>query len=187
MLPTTFSIQDAKCEECGHQHAGPEVGGICIGCPCVATPGVEWPRPETTASIAAWQRETFGDGALTQAGLYRSWDRVEEAMNAVLLHVEWGPNGSSPRYTASSTPRPRLSRALRALEEAAELVRLLAADDGDPKACEEVADIAIVLSAIPGSHGREMQDDVNAKMAVNRARKWAVYGDGNGQHVKEEP
>lgn len=23
----------AKCT-CGHQHAGPEAGGICIGCPC---------------------------------------------------------------------------------------------------------------------------------------------------------
>jgi hypothetical protein len=24
----------AKCEGCGHEHAGPEWGGICIGCPC---------------------------------------------------------------------------------------------------------------------------------------------------------
>lgn len=23
-----------KCAECGHRHAGPQLGGICIGCPC---------------------------------------------------------------------------------------------------------------------------------------------------------
>jgi hypothetical protein len=26
------------CEACGHQHAGPELGGICVGCPCEETP-----------------------------------------------------------------------------------------------------------------------------------------------------
>lgn len=33
-LPVTFYIQATVCPACGHQHAGPEVGGICIGCPC---------------------------------------------------------------------------------------------------------------------------------------------------------
>lgn len=32
------------CAECGHQHAGPELGGICIGCPCDNIP----PQPEPT-------------------------------------------------------------------------------------------------------------------------------------------
>ena len=27
-----------KCAECGHEHAGPELGGICIGCPCTNIP-----------------------------------------------------------------------------------------------------------------------------------------------------
>jgi hypothetical protein len=31
----------SKCEKCGHQHAGPDLAGICVGCPCpvVATDG----------------------------------------------------------------------------------------------------------------------------------------------------
>lgn len=31
----------SRCEKCGHQHAGPDLGGICVGCPCpvVATDG----------------------------------------------------------------------------------------------------------------------------------------------------
>ncbi len=30
----TFTIADETCAECGHQHAGADLGGICIGCPC---------------------------------------------------------------------------------------------------------------------------------------------------------
>jgi len=26
------------CPDCGHVHAGPELGGICVGCPCPARP-----------------------------------------------------------------------------------------------------------------------------------------------------
>lgn len=26
----------AACAQCGHQHSGPALGGICIGCPCSA-------------------------------------------------------------------------------------------------------------------------------------------------------
>lgn len=29
-----FTIREETCDSCGHQHAGPEVGSICIGCPC---------------------------------------------------------------------------------------------------------------------------------------------------------
>lgn len=25
---------DDVCPECGHKHTGPELAGICIGCPC---------------------------------------------------------------------------------------------------------------------------------------------------------
>lgn len=30
----TFSVQGIKCGDCGHHHGGPEIGGICVGCPC---------------------------------------------------------------------------------------------------------------------------------------------------------
>jgi hypothetical protein len=35
----TFTIQPHDCAVCGHAHAGPEVGYICVGCPCPETPG----------------------------------------------------------------------------------------------------------------------------------------------------
>lgn len=31
------------CESCGHEHAGPNFGGICIGCPCPEVPAHEAP------------------------------------------------------------------------------------------------------------------------------------------------
>lgn len=33
-----------NCEQCGHKHAGPELAGICIGCPCDNIPA----QPEPT-------------------------------------------------------------------------------------------------------------------------------------------
>lgn len=38
----TRSDPDARswnCPECGHHHVGPELGGICVGCPCRNYPG----------------------------------------------------------------------------------------------------------------------------------------------------
>lgn len=34
MVGRTFSIQSETCTACGHQHAGAEIGFICVGCPC---------------------------------------------------------------------------------------------------------------------------------------------------------
>lgn len=103
------------------------------------------PRRETSASIAQWQRETFG-----------------EAMN----------NMSSYR---------------RARKEFNELYERLMLNDNDPSAPVEIADIAIVLSRIVAFHGKDLQDAIDAKMAINRARKWKLTGDGHGQHVEDEP
>ena len=35
-----------KCGACGHEHTGPELAFICIGCPCPAQPGREQRREE---------------------------------------------------------------------------------------------------------------------------------------------
>jgi hypothetical protein len=28
------------CPDCGHRHTGPELGQICIGCPCLSVPAM---------------------------------------------------------------------------------------------------------------------------------------------------
>ena len=45
---------------------------------------------------------------------------------------------------------------------------------------EEAADVWITLARIPG-----LQEAVNAKMRVNRSRRWRSNGDGTGQHIKD--
>lgn len=133
-------------------------------------------KRETSASIAQWQNETFGVATTTWERVDRSDDMMRGAMWKAKHVVHYGPDGH----------RPNLSRALRAAEELAELIELLVADDSDPKAPREVADIDIVLRGIDAYHGVERSDQVDAKMAINRARKWKLTGDGHGQHVKDD-
>jgi len=131
-------------------------------------------KHETSASIAAWQNETFGPATTTRDRVQRSREAMTNAIAAAL-------------YCDLSIPRPNLSRAIRAVEELAELISALVDDDSDPKDCMEVADVQIVLAGIPAWHGQEQGDLVDHKMALNRARHWNRTGDGHGQHIKEKP
>lgn len=132
------------------------------------------PARETSASIAAWQNATFGPATTDPQRLMETRAIVVDTFEA-LSHVDL------------SVRRPNLSRAIRAAEELAELIRLLMVDDADPKAPREVADIDIVLRGIDAAHGVERADEVDSKMAINRKRRWSVTGDGHGQHVEEPP
>lgn len=49
----------------------------------------------------------------------------------------------------------------------------------------EAADVLIVLYGVAGMRGFDLHAEVDQKMAINRARKWAARGDGTGYHVKE--
>ena len=49
----------------------------------------------------------------------------------------------------------------------------------------EMADVQVVLWAMAHRRGADLQAEVDAKMAVNRAREWVSRGDGTGWHVKE--
>lgn len=53
------------------------------------------------------------------------------------------------------------------------------------KIAAEAADVLIVLYGVAGMRGFDLHAEVDRKMAVNRARKWAARGDGTGYHVKE--
>lgn len=130
------------------------------------------PGRETSASISAWQNETFGPATTTLERLKRSADKMVAAMFRASHRIK--PN----------SPTPNLSRAIRAAEELAELIELLVTDDNATKAPEEVADIDIVLRGIDAAHGVERAATVDAKMAKNRARVWKLTGDGHGQHVE---
>lgn len=73
--------------------------------------------------------------------------------------------------------------ALRMNNEMAELLDKLAKNDTDPNAVEEAGDIIIVAMRLFERFGVNFWDVVEAKMLVNRARKWKKDGTGCGQHV----
>lgn len=106
--------------------------------------GAPWNPHETTASIAAWQLETFGQAK----DLLSSYERAKKEFKELGILMESSPD--------------------------------------DYKAVEEIADIVIVLSRIVAAHGADLQDAIDAKMAINRKREWVLTGDGHGQH-KEKP
>jgi hypothetical protein len=51
----------------------------------------------------------------------------------------------------------------------------------EPHKADEVADVIINLSRYPGAWAA-----VQAKMAVNRGRRWRLMGDGTGYHIKPD-
>ncbi len=70
----------------------------------------------------------------------------------------------------------------RARDEMDELEQALRAGD-HAEAGREVADVVILLHRLVGLLGMELFEQVDAKMQVNRARKWKAAGDGTGGHV----
>ncbi len=56
--------------------------------------------------------------------------------------------------------------------------------DGDQaEAGREAADVVILLHRIADILGHDLYEQVDAKMVINRARKWKTTGDGTGSHV----
>ena len=70
----------------------------------------------------------------------------------------------------------------RARLELDELEDALNASDSD-KASREAADVVILIHRLVGLLGKELSDEVDAKMRVNRSRKWTSAGDGTGGHI----
>ena len=74
----------------------------------------------------------------------------------------------------------------RAELELTELKEALIAQD-EPEAAKEAADVVILLHRLMGVLGRDLNAEVDAKMAINRNRKWAAAGDGTGGHTQKAP
>jgi NTP pyrophosphatase (non-canonical NTP hydrolase) len=48
---------------------------------------------------------------------------------------------------------------------------------------KEAADVVILLHRLVALAGMDLSEQVDAKMAINRVRKWKAAGDGTGGHV----
>lgn len=70
----------------------------------------------------------------------------------------------------------------RARGEMDELEQALRAGDF-AEAGREAADVVILLHRLVALAGMDLNEQVDAKMAINRARTWKAAGDGTGGHV----
>lgn len=70
--------------------------------------------------------------------------------------------------------------------ELTELKEALIAGDVT-EAGKEAADVTILLHRLMGTPGKDLNVEVDAKMAINRQREWVSAGDGTGSHSKKSP
>lgn len=69
----------------------------------------------------------------------------------------------------------------RASEEATEFLHARDPDEW----MAEAADCIITFYWLASILGRDMNDEVDRKMAINRSRRWLAHGDGTGHHTKD--
>ena len=88
---------------------------------------------------------------------------------------EWG----DATFGAPSDLTVLVARARLEMDELEQAIR-----EGDmAEAGREAADVVILLHRLAGILGLELNEQVDAKMAINRARKWKTTGDGTGSHI----
>ena len=88
---------------------------------------------------------------------------------------EWGDAtfGAAPDLTAL------LARARGEMDELEQALR----SNDHAEAGKEAADVVILLHRLAAILGQDLNEQVDAKMVINRARKWKAVGDGTGGHV----
>ena len=97
---------------------------------------------------------------------------AEETSAGILA---WG----NETFGIVSDPLALFRRAQTEMEELAEAITA-----GNSQACAaEAADVVILLHRLMGLMDRDLADEVDAKMAVNRQRVWRTSGDGTGHHI----
>ena len=76
-------------------------------------------------------------------------------------------------------PRALVTRAMTEMKELDEAV----VDRDLSEIGREAADVMILLYRLVDQFGLDLDHEVQAKMAINRARQWSAKGDGTGSHV----
>lgn len=128
---------------------------------------------ETQQTIGGWARETFpGGDSLSPRHCIRLFEEVIELCLAAGAHIE-DLERSFDMETLRWIQRHRA--------KGVDYERFPEPD----KVPEELADCAIVLDVLAERRGIDLRTEVDRKMAINRARKWNVKGDGTGYHTED--
>lgn len=148
---------------------------------------------EDRAGTGAWASHADLDTTPVHKGeCFRTYNRRQALLFARgvgnWLYDETQASISAWAETTFGPSSSNLRGAVRANEEMSELLKVLAKDDTNTEdAGKEIADIFIVLYRLATRMKLNVQELVNKKMAVNRAREWKKDGSGHGYHVKPKP
>lgn len=71
----------------------------------------------------------------------------------------------------------------RAGDEFLEMETALYEGEAISKIRREIADTIIVLMHLMDRLGGNAQEEIDAKMQINRSRQWKLNGDGTGSHI----
>ncbi|WP_020593747.1 MazG nucleotide pyrophosphohydrolase domain-containing protein [Kiloniella laminariae] len=72
----------------------------------------------------------------------------------------------------------------RAMQEMTELLEAVKTGDKS-EIGKETADVVILLKRLLAQYDLTFSEEINRKMATNRARKWRAAGDGTGKHIPD--
>lgn len=160
---------------------------------------------ESQSSICAWADATFGppfsDASIVARALREMAELVtacvygepaerigQEIADVVIVLARLGRSCevdvialSTPRYAEESKRGPIWF----AGEAGAHLNAMLAHGSASAPA-RRVESAVALLGRLARCIGIDLPAAIDAKMAVNRARRWNVDGRGHGEHVKEE-
>lgn len=166
--------------------------------------------PETQATISAWAEETFGPSG----SLFRVATRANEEMAELLTAIAKGNDGKAAEELADvvivlarvgvrvcledaffprggdpvSPSYEGYSRETFAAEMNEHFAALLVAtaDTNNPNGVNAVIRLYSAAGDLADSLGIDLQEQIDRKMEVNRARQWNLDGSGHGYHVKPE-
>lgn len=122
---------------------------------------------ETQETISAWQRATFGRVGDPAKLIARAGEEFLELIGEVLpaehrdilegIRSAWAHEAVTPTREESPYYLTRIQ--------------------------SEMADVLIVLYGAAEAYGFNLQEVVDSKMRINRARTWKQSGNGFGQHI----
>lgn len=129
---------------------------------------------ETQQSVTKWMYETFpgGDPASPRKAIRALEEMVELCLadGATYREVQVAVATSMEKNGATMSLMGGLMDVAGAPDPA--------------KVPAEAADVLIVLYGLAALKGFDLHAEVDRKMAINRARRWAANGDGTGYHIK---
>ena len=157
---------------------------------------------ETQATISHWCELTFGPVSTNVRVAIRANEELAELMEKVASDAPAAEAGvevadvvivltrlaSRLGVGAATLSLPgkesSLARAVAAVnKEMASLLRSLALDDNNPNARGLLCRLLSSLYGLGPHLGLRIADEVDSKMAINRARVWKLDGSGHGYHV----